>query len=43
MFFSGVKKAVKVVLMLIYGTPAVGGVIVVGQMLKEYGDCIRFT
>jgi hypothetical protein len=38
----GVKKAVKVVLLLIHGTPAVGGAVVVGRMLKEYGDCIRF-
>jgi len=33
---------VKCVLILGYCAPSVGGFIVVGQMLKEYGSCLRF-
>ncbi|KAJ6595163.1 hypothetical protein DFH09DRAFT_1273229 [Mycena vulgaris] len=25
-----------------YGSPALGGLVVIGQMLREYGSCIRF-
>ena len=44
LFLTGnntVDKVLVVVSTLIYAIPAVGGVVVVGRMLKEYGDCIR--
>ena len=40
--FSSDTKSSILLAVLFLGTPAIGGFVVVGQMLKEYGDCIRF-
>ena len=35
------RFAQKLMWLIFFGTPAIGGFVVVGQMLKEYGNCVR--
>jgi hypothetical protein len=40
--FMEQRTAIELVVMrVVYSVPAIGGMVVVGQMIKEYGDCKR--
>ncbi|KAF7367617.1 Pogo transposable element [Mycena sanguinolenta] len=43
-FYSTIIPTIPNILLisLVYSVPAIGGMVVVGKMIKEYGDCIRF-
>ncbi|KAJ7767708.1 hypothetical protein B0H16DRAFT_1453328 [Mycena metata] len=38
---SSIPKGIVLLCVSLYSAPAIGGMVVVGKMMKEYGDCIR--